>query len=199
MKEFSLNLVEKLFYSALFAYVLMGIFNFLPSGFSLKYYPLVTNWLTFLALFFGFFINFYRAFILKPFRNNKFFYFLLFLSLIFFILAGQKISWGQELMGDYIEHFIPKSIIIGIILLYFIIMPILYRTVKKGQYWLDFFGVPIPKLFHLFLFILMGFLVSKADSPLSEILLEFGFAWIVFLMIWRPYNRNIYSRSSLKR
>jgi hypothetical protein len=199
VKEFSINLVEKLFYSAIFAFVLMGVFNFLPSGFSIKYYPLVTNWLTFLALFFGFFINFYRAFILKPFRNNKFFFFLLFLSLIFFIFAGQKISWGRELMGDYIEHIFPKSIITGIILLYFIIMPILYRVLKKGQYWLDYFGVPIPKLFHLVLFILMGFLVSRADSPLSEILLEFGFSWIVLLMIWRPYNRYIYSRSSLKR
>jgi hypothetical protein len=199
VKEFSFNLVEKLFYSAIFVYVSIGVFNFLPQGVSLKYYPLVTNWLTFLALFFGFFINFYRAFILKPFRSNKFFYFLLFLSLIFFILAGQKISWGRELMGDYIEHFIPKSIVVGLILLYFIIMPIIYRTLKQGQYWLDFFGVPIPKLFHLVLFILMGILVSRVNSPLSEILLEFGFSWIVFLMIWRPYNRKIYTRSSLQR
>lgn len=177
----------------------MGVFGLLPQEINLKYYPLVANWLTFLALFFGFFINFYRAFILKPFRNNKFFLFLLFLSFIFFILAGQKISWGRELMGDYIENFFPKSIITGIILLYFIIMPILYRVLKRGQYWLDFFGIPIPKLFHLVLFILMGVLVSKANSPLSEILLEFGFSWIVLLMVWRPYNRNIYTRSSLKR
>jgi hypothetical protein len=199
VKEFSLNLVEKLFYTAIFIFASLGVFNFLPPEFSLRYYPLVANWLTFLALFLGFFMNFYRAFILKPFRNNKFFFFLLFLSLIFFILAGQKISWGMEIMGDYIEHIFPKSIIIGIILLYFIVMPVLYRVLKKGKYWLDFWGVPIPKLFHLVLFILMGILVSKAPSPLSEILLEFGFSWIVILMIWRPYNRIIYSRSSLKR
>jgi hypothetical protein len=199
VKEFSLNLIEKFFYSFVFIFAALGVFKILPAQFGDKYYLMLTNWLTFLALFLGFFTNFYRAFILKPFRSNKFFIFLLFLSLIFFILAGQKISWGREVMGDYLEHIFPKSLIIGFILLYFIIMPILYRVMKKGKYWLDFYGVPIPKLFHIVLFILMGILAAKADSPLSEVLLEFGFSWIVFLMMWRPYNRKVYTRSSLKR
>ena len=199
MKEFSLNLIEKLFYSSIFVFVALGVFNILPDLMGEKNFLLLTNWLSFLALFFGFFINFYRAFILKPFRSSKFFIFLLFLSLCFFIFAGQKISWGREVMGDYIEHYIPKYIIIGFFLLYFIVMPVLYRVLKRGRNWLDFWGVPIPKLFHLILFILMGVLASKAPSPTSEILLEFGFSWIVLLMVWRPYNRGIFTRSSLKR
>lgn len=198
MKEFSLNLIEKIIYSSVFFFASMPIFNILPELME-KYYIVSANWLTFLALFLGFFMNFYRAFILKPFRSHKFFLFLLFLSFVFFIFAGQKISWGQEIMGDYLEHIIPKSLLIGLMLLYFILMPFLYRFMKKGKHFLDFCGIPIPKLFHLVFFILMGVLASKASSPLSEIILEFGFSWIIFMMMWRPYNRIIYGRTTLKR
>ncbi len=177
----------------------LGVFRILPTGFNEKYYLLIANWLTFLALFLGFFMNFYRAFILKPFRSNKFFIFLIFLSLLFFIFAGQKISWGREIMGDYLEHIVPRSLVTGIILLYLIVVPILYRLWKKGEYWLDFLGIPVPKIFHLVLFIMMVILASKTDSPLSEIVLELGFSWIVFLMMWRPYNKKIYKRTTLKR
>lgn len=219
---------EKILFSLIFILVLIGVGL---SHYRLEWYEGIyvredglIEWLTFLALILGFFLCWYRASILRPFRSKIFYFSLIFLGLVFLFGAGEEISWGQRIFNIkspeffmrnntqmetnlhnlFIGSFKINRVIFGTLLgilvaFYFLILPFLYRRVEKIKLLVDSFALPLPKIFHIIFYICLAGVVSLTDSAKKGELLEFGGCWIFLLMTFRPYNRQIFSRISFQR
>lgn len=180
------------------------------------------EWLTALGLLAGCFVCLYRFFILAPFRPKLFRASLIILSLIFLFGFLEEISYGQRIFGfetpqalkehntqgEFNIHNLKigsvriNKLIFGLgltifVLFYFLVLPILYRKVKKVETWIDKLAIPVPKWFHVGVYILLFILVEMIPYPKKGEILEFGGVWIFLIMTIRPYNREIFSRRSL--
>ncbi|PJB54366.1 MAG: hypothetical protein CO099_02010 [Bdellovibrio sp. CG_4_9_14_3_um_filter_39_7] len=177
------------------------------------------EWLQFTGLFFGFLVCLYRMIILKPFRSWTFLLGLALLAFLFFFGAAEEISWGQRIFdfktpewfmahntqGEFNLHnlkfgnFKVNRIIFGTVLgiviaFYFLILPLLYKKMKKLKDFADGFAIPVPKLYHIIAYILLAIIAKSIPSPKKGEILEFGGIWIFILMIFEPYNREFFSR-----
>jgi hypothetical protein len=182
------------------------------------------EWLTVLALLTGSFLCFYRSKILSPFRGRAFRVGLIYMGLLFLFGVGEEISWGQRLIGFKSPEFfmtyntqmetnfhnlkfgdtkINKLVfgtILGIIIgFYFLILPTLYRKFEKVQRFVDRFALPLPKWFHVIMYLILAGLCELVNGGKKGELLEFGGCWIFLLMMFSPYNRAAFSRKSIDR
>lgn len=182
------------------------------------------EWLSVLALLFGATICFMRAKALTPFRKPLFIICTLVLGSLFIFGAGEEISWGQRILGVKSPDFfmthnsqmetnfhnliiggkkINKIIfgtLLGIIIgFYFLILPFLYRGVPKVKKIVDAMGVPLPKNFHIILYVLLAISAEFVAGGKKGEILEFGGCWIFVLMVLNPFNREIFSRVSHER
>lgn len=186
------------------------------------------EWLTVVALSLGSIMCFYRARILKPFRHKKFILALYGLSLMFFFGLGEEISWGQRIWESLFEFKVPSffleynsqgemnlhnlrfgtykinKIIFGTflgigIVFYFLILPVLYKKSEKIKTLVDSWALPLPHFYHIIAYVALAILSEFIAGGKKGEILEFGGSWIVLLMIFKPYNREIFSRKSLER
>ncbi|MBT7610426.1 MAG: hypothetical protein HN576_11765 [Bacteriovoracaceae bacterium] len=182
------------------------------------------EWLTVLALFIGSMVCFYRSYILKPFRGSLFSACLVFFGCVFLFGTLEEISYGQRIIGfdtppffrqynsqgEFNLHnlkFDGKSVnkilfgsMLGIgVVFYFLIMPFLYLKKERVKKLINKYAIPVPKLFHIFAYLLLAFAVKLIDSPKKGEILEFGGCWIFLLMNFHPLNMEIFSRRSLER
>ncbi len=139
------------------------------------------------------------------------------MGLAFVFGVGEEISWGQRILNIESSEFFMKhnvqreinihnlivngrkinKIIFGTFLgvcigAYFLILPILYRKIGGIKHLVNRFAIPIPRVFHIISYIILIILVSIVNSSRKGELLEFGGCWIFVLMIFNPYNREIF-------
>jgi len=182
------------------------------------------EWLTVLALFTGMVMSIYRARILAPFRSHKFIYCLYFAAFIFFFGMMEEISWGQRIFDYNVPEFFRKyntqgetnfhnlyfgnfrvnKIIFGSILgiavvFYFLILPFLYRKYEVVKEKVNNWALPLPRFYHIIAYIILAILVESISGGKKGEILEFGGSWIVLLMLFEPFNREIFSRKMMDR
>ncbi len=175
------------------------------------------EWLTIVALLCGAFLCFYRTFKLKSQRSLMFVLGTVLMGLAFVFGVGEEISWGQRILNIESSEFFMKhnvqreinihnlivngrkinKIIFGTLLgvcigAYFLILPILYRKIGGIKHLVNRSAIPIPRVFHIISYIILIILVSIVNSSRKGELLEFGGCWIFVLMIFNPYNREIF-------
>jgi hypothetical protein len=175
------------------------------------------EWLTIVALSSGAFLCFYRTFKLKSQRTFMFLLGMVLMGLVFIFGVGEEISWGQRILNIESSEFFMKhnaqreinihnlivngkkinKIIFGTLLgvcigAYFLILPIFYRKIDGIKQFVNRFAIPVPRVFHIISYIILIILVSIVNSSKKGELLEFGGCWILLLMIFSPYNREIF-------
>ena len=170
----------------------------------------------------------YRARILSPFRNKRFIFCLYFTAFVFFFGLMEEISWGQRIWTALFDFRVPEffqkynsqgetnihnlyfgdfkinKIIFGtclgiFIVFYFLILPVLYRKVESVKEKVDTWGLPLPRIYHIIAYICLALLAEAVGGGKKGEVLEFGGSWIVLLMLFEPYNRDIFSRKMLDR
>lgn len=182
------------------------------------------EWLTVFGLLAGASTCFYRAKVLAKFRSPWFVLGLVGMGCLFIFGAGEEISWGQRIFNWHIPEFFAKNnsqgetnlhnlvvggtkinkLVFGLFLticvvIYFLILPVLYRKVEKIKDLVDKFAVPIPKNTHIIAYLTLFGLSQLIVGHKPGEILEFGGCWIFYLMILEPFNRPIFSRRSFNR
>lgn len=182
------------------------------------------EWLTVFGLLAGASTCFYRAKVLAKFRSPWFVLGLVGMGCLFIFGAGEEISWGQRIFNWHIPEFFAKNnsqgetnlhnlvvggtkinkLVFGLFLticvvIYFLILPVLYRKVEKIKELVDKFAVPIPKNTHIVAYLTLFGLSQLIVGHKPGEILEFGGCWIFYLMILEPFNRPIFSRRSFNR
>lgn len=186
------------------------------------------EWLTVVALLMGSILCIYRARILKPFRHRKFILGLYLLSALFFFGFAEEISWGQRIWQAWFDFKVPDFFIkynsqqemnfhnlrfggmkinkiifgtfLGIcIVFYFLVLPFLYRKKEAVKEFIDSWALPLPRLYHILAYISLAIIAEFIAGGKKGEILEFGGCWIVLLMIFEPFNREIFSRKSIER
>ncbi len=223
-----MKMAEKILYPIIFLFIILGV---IFSRVNLQFYEGtytvedgIIEWLTVLALFSSAVMCFYRAYILRPFREKIFIFFLVFLGLLFCFGVGEEISWGQRIFGIKSPQFFVENnsqqelnfhnlvvsgtkinklvfgLILGIgVVSYLLIFPFLFKKFQKFKTFINKFAIPIPRWYHIVLYILLAVLAEFIEGGKKGEILEFGGCWIFFLLGFNPYNREIFSRKSFNR
>jgi hypothetical protein len=182
------------------------------------------EWLTFVALVLGAVLCFYRFYILRPFRSGIFRTCLFFLGLLFIFGAGEEISWGQRIfdikspeffvqnnsqqetnlhnliLGDIKVNRLFFGLILGILVgLYLLVLPLLYKKMEKVRDFVNAVAFPVPRPIHIVIFILVFVMSELSPSGKKGELIEFGGCWMFLIMTFNPWNRDVFSRISLRR
>ncbi|MDD0854224.1 hypothetical protein HBN50_14015 [Halobacteriovorax sp. GB3] len=223
-----MKMLEKIAYPLVFLVAIVGVyFSWTDLPFYEGVYVRedgFVEWLTVVALLSGAFLSLYRAYILKPFRGTWFSICLVILAAILIFGAGEEISWGQRIFNIQSPEFFQthnsqgetnihnlivggkkiNKIIFGTILgifvgLYFLVLPVLYRKIEKVKTLIDSFAIPVPKVFHIVVYLILVGLVELIEGGKKGEILEFAGCWVFTLLIFAPYNRIIYSRKSFER
>ncbi|MFZ8933033.1 MAG: hypothetical protein ACO20H_08600 [Bacteriovoracaceae bacterium] len=182
------------------------------------------EWLTFVALVLGSVLCFYRVYILRPFRSGVFRTCLFLLGLVFVFGAGEEISWGQRIfdikspeffvqnnsqqetnlhnliLGDIKVNRLFFGLILGIMVgLYLLVLPLLYKKFEKVRDFVNAVAFPVPRPIHILLFIVVFAMSEMSPSGKKGELIEFGGCWMFLIMTFNPWNRDVFSRISLRR
>ncbi|CAM9977315.1 unnamed protein product, partial [Chrysoparadoxa australica] len=186
------------------------------------------EWLTVIALLTGAILNIYRANILKPFRNRKFIFGLYVLALVFLFGMMEEISYGQRIWEAWFDFKVPafflkynsqgemnlhnlrfggvkiNKLIFGTFLgicvvFYFLILPFLYRKKEGIKNLVDSWALPIPKIYHIVAYICLEIAAEAIAGGKKGEILDFGGCWIFLIMIFEPFNREIFSRKCFER
>ncbi len=180
----------------------------------------VLEWLTVVPLLCGAYISFERFFMLYKERSKEFNFCLFILGMLFIFGAGEEVSWGQRMFavrspeffihnnsqgetnlhnlilgGVKINRLIFGTILGIVIASYFLILPVLFLKIKRIRELINRFGIPIPRYFHLAMYIALFVLVKMIDSGRRGEALEFGGCWIFLMMILNPKNIEIYKKN----
>ena len=78
---------------------------------------------------------------------------------------------------------------------YLIASPFLYRHSRRAKELADRWGIPIPEPFHALFFLILFGLTAMVDSSRKGEIMEFGGAWIAFLLVLYPQNEDIFTSS----
>ena len=182
------------------------------------------QWMIFYTILFASAMCFYRASILKPFRGNVFAGCQIIMGLIFLGFAMDEVSWLQRLIGYNSPHFfqthntkmqvnIHHLVIYGFYLnniiftlaikvlatLYFLVLPFFYTKLERIKSFVNRFSIPLPSYTHVGAYLILASLVGLIPSEFRYVIFEFGFYWILVLMMYNPLNGEVFSRVSLVR
>ncbi len=142
------------------------------------------------------------------------------MSLIFLFGAGEEISWGQRLfdiessefflennaqqetnlhnmvVGDTkINKLIFSQILTGVLVIYLLIVPVLYRKTAWVKNLTTMFAVPVPRWNHtIALLLATGLLEFMKNSSRRWELYELAFGVIFFLIFLNPLNGYIFRK-----
>lgn len=182
------------------------------------------QWLIFSTLIFASIMCFWRASILRPFRGSLFSGASSLLGIVFLLFAMDEISWMQRifkfaspefflshntrgqtnihhlvLAGFYLNNIIFTLGVKIIATLYFLIVPFLYPRMEKLRNFFNLYAIPIPRYTQVGAYVVLALMVGMIKSEFKYVVFEFGFYWILVLMMYNPLNDEIFSRKSLVR
>lgn len=182
------------------------------------------QWMIFYTLLFASIMCFYRASLLKPFRGAVFATCLVLAGIVFLAFAMDEMSWGQRVFnfsspqfflthntkmqfnfhhlvfnGFHINNIIFTFSIKIIATLYFLVLPFFYTKLDKIKVFVNRFAIPLPRYSQTGAYIILAGLISLIPSDLRFVIFEFGFYWILVLMMYNPLNDEVFSRVSLIR
>ena len=140
---------------------------------------------------------------------------MLFYALLFFLAAGEEISWGQRIIGwesgeffqennQQVETNVHNLVVFGsqltktlfgpvltaIILVYLVVLPLLYVRTDWVQRLSDRFVVPVPWLKHGIIALSASILIALIDVDRKWEVYELVFSLIVVSIFLLPQNRD---------
>lgn len=140
---------------------------------------------------------------------------MLFYALLFFLAAGEEISWGQRIIGwesgeffqennQQVETNVHNLVVFGsqltktlfgpvltaIILVYLVVLPLLYVRTDRVQRLSDRFVVPVPWLKHGIIALSASILIALIDVDRKWEVYELVFSLIVVSIFLLPQNRD---------
>ena len=187
---------EKVILCLIFLFVITGVILSENKIFSLPFLEGL-KWVTLLTWLGCSSICGYRAYILYPFRSRPFIFCLIVMAIIFMWGMLEQTFWGQSFF--YGKHQWPWGLFLEIFVgIYFLLLPLFYTKFKRVRKILDNFAIPIPRWFHMVGHIVLISIVQLTPSPQRENLLKFGMCWLVLIVLLRPSNRPMFSRSIFK-
>ena len=149
-------------------------------------------------------------------RTRLFIALTLALAAIFFLGAGEEISWGQRILGIESPEFFQEhshqnetnihnlmvgetrmnrlifSNLLGIVMAFYLIAwPLLYGRFEKVRAFSDALAVPVPRLYQVLAVVAFVMFTTLAPFKGSE-LLEFGISSIFILIVVRPANPELF-------
>jgi len=223
-----LKIFEKVMYPILIIFLILAIF-YSKTNLAYFESAMVAEdgffqWTIFYTLLFASIMGFYRASILRPFRGTVFSVSLILSGIIFLGFALDEISWCQRIfkfasplfflknntkMQFNIHHLIINGFHLNNIIftfgikiiatLYFLVLPLLYPKHEKLKKFINRFAIPVPRYIHTAAYVILAGFVSLIPSDLRFVIFEFGFYWILVLMMYNPLNDEVFSRISLNR
>lgn len=180
----------------------------------------VIEWLTVVALSTGAYLSGERLFLLYKERSKEFNFCLFILTFLFIFGSGEELSWGQRIFALKSPEFFMHNntqmetnfhnLVLGgvklnrlvfgtflgiIVAFYFLLLPILFKKNEKIREICNRLGLPIPRNFHLVLYVILFIGVKLISSGRRGEVLEFGGCWIFLLMILNPKNVEIYKKN----
>ena len=222
MRNSKLSLLEKwiLALTLIILLIAFGLLYFNPA--SLDTYlgeDGIVEWLTVGGLLAGSLVCFNRFIALFKKKNWWFLVVTFVLGILLFIAAGEEISWGQRILGikssEYflknnaqgetnihnlvvngvkINKLVFSTILIGVLAIYLVLIPIIYKTNKSVKNFMDNSGVPIARLYQIISFLIVFGISGLLKHDRNPELLECGAAALFFLIISFPVNKFIYER-----
>lgn len=180
------------------------------------------EWITVLGLLGVVFVCINRLFTLHKEKSGFFLFVTAMTAILFFFAAGEEISWGQRIFGIESSDFFKQnnaqqetnlhnlvvggkkinkiifSTVLSICLgIYFLIVPFLYVKLNKFKQFVNYSGIPVPRVYHAAA-ILVTFLLTEIirDGKRAE-LLESGAALIFFLLLLYPMNGEIFKKKNI--
>jgi len=140
---------------------------------------------------------------------------MLFYALLFFLAAGEEISWGQRIIGWESNEFFQENnkqdetnlhniivfgtqltktlfgpVLTAIILVYLVVLPLLYVRTDRVQRLSDRFVVPVPWLKHGIIALFASILIALIDVDRKWEVYELVFSLIVVSIFLLPQNRD---------
>lgn len=140
-------------------------------------------------------------------------------ALLFLFGAGEEVSWGQRIFdiesSDYFKEFnlqgetnihniivgdikinqlIFSQILTGVLIIYLLVLPLLYRAKNSIQKLTTTFAIPIPRWHHTLAFVATTLFVLLIPADRKWELYEFAFGLIFFLIFLRPLNLSVFSK-----
>ena len=138
-----------------------------------------------------------------------------FYALLFFLAAGEEVSWGQRIFGWESGEFFQENnkqfetnfhnLVVGdmhltktlfgpiltiCILLYLVALPLLYTRSARIAALADRFAVPVPWLRHAAVALIASVIISLIDVQRKWEVYELVFALIVVSIFVLPQNRS---------
>ncbi|MEO0774779.1 MAG: hypothetical protein AAFZ04_16545 [Pseudomonadota bacterium] len=138
-----------------------------------------------------------------------------FYALLFFMGAGEEVSWGQRIFGwESGEFFMENNkqyetnlhnLVVGdmhlaktvfgsgltaVILLYLVALPLLYPRVGWVTRLADKFAIPVPGLRHTVLAVLASLVIAVMDQSRKWEVYELIFSLLMLSIIILPQNRD---------
>ncbi len=138
-----------------------------------------------------------------------------FYGLLFFMGAGEEVSWGQRIFGwESGEFFMENnkqfetnfhnlvvgelhlaktlfgSVLTTIILLYLVVLPLLYPRVAWINRVADKFAIPVPGLRHTIMAVLASLVIAVMDQSRKWEVYELIFSLIMLSIVLMPQNRD---------
>jgi uncharacterized membrane protein YraQ (UPF0718 family) len=182
------------------------------------------EWLTVLGLLAASVVSLYRAIALYRHKPWPFFLTNFVLGILLFIAAGEEISWGQRVLGiqtpEYfkehnlqaetnlhnlkingieVNRFVFSYLLIGVLVIYLGIFPILYRKSAAMKRAIDHWGIPLPQLYQVLAFLLVFITTAIIPNGKRAELLECGAALLFFLIILFPAQPGIFEKVGPKQ
>lgn len=136
-------------------------------------------------------------------------------GLLFLFGAGEEISWGQRLFnvqsGEFFQAVnsqgetnlhnltvngvkINKLIfgkLLGLgLIIYFLVLPLIYRKVEWGKELIQKFGLALPRNIHIYFFLAVALLAELSGASKRGELTEFAGTLVFFLIFLKPYNED---------
>lgn len=138
-----------------------------------------------------------------------------FYGLLFFVAAGEEISWGQRIFGWQTNDFFLQNnkqhetnlhnLVIGgfdvnkilfgatltiVTLIYLLVLPPLYRRVEWIRRLVDALVIPVPGLRHSVLAIVASLVVAAMDQNRKWEVYELVFSMLMVSIFLLPQNRE---------
>ena len=154
-------------------------------------------------------------------RSWLFFLSVLFIALFAFFTGGEEISWGQRIFhiqtpkyfkehnaqdemnlhnlvlsnGEKVNKLIFSQLLSVLIGIYLVLLPVLYTTNAAVKKFIDWAGVPVPRLYQIILAAAVFLLISICPSGKRPEMLEFGICFTFLLIVAYPLNKYVFRRS----
>ncbi len=137
-----------------------------------------------------------------------------------FFVAGEEISWGQRIFqwqssqyfmannaqqetnlhnlvvnGEKVNRVIFSRLLSILIGVYFFVIPVLHRKNAAVRKFIDWFGIPIPRLTQIVAAVTMVILLAIIQSAKNSEIMEFGITLMFLLILMHPTNAYVFKQA----